>query len=84
MGVQGVDDDAAYSLAGIGPAAAPLLAEALSSPEEAVRRRAMVAIALIGPWASAGREVLIRCLGNPQETPDFAAGSIVRAGKDRP
>ena len=75
-GMQGLDDDAAYALAGIGPAAAPLLVEALSSPDEAVRRRAMVAIALIGPAASAGSDVLIRCLGNPQEIPDLRLAAL--------
>jgi len=76
MGQQGPDDDAAYALAGVGPAAEPLLVEALSNPDEAVRRRAMVALACFGPRTSAGIDALTRCLGDPQETTDWRLAAL--------
>ncbi len=78
------DDDAAYALAGIAYAPVTPLVEALSSPDEAIRRRATLALGLMQAKEPAVNNGLIACLSNPEEHPELRLVALFALGRTGP
>jgi RNA polymerase sigma factor (sigma-70 family) len=78
------DDDAAYALAGIAYAPVTPLVDAMSSPDQAIRRRAMLALGLMQAKEPAVNDALIACLSDPEENPEQRLVALFALGRTGP